>query len=686
MFLLIIATSARMLTQAARNGQFIPLVIDCYADQDTQQLAAVFRQVASLAKEDLQAACAFFKQQYGVNYCIYGSGFEAHADSLVFLAEHFSLIGNSPQTFLALHTKASFFNTLQQQQIPYPDVCFSPPLDSNTWLIKSQLGQGGIGVTFFSKQHLATKTEYYQRYIKGIPMSVLFVANGNQARIIGFNRQWTTPLNKQPFVFSGIIGSVFVSHSRRQAVHEWLQKLTRIYALQGLNSLDFIRADNHDYVLEINPRPPASMQLYQADLLAIHIQACFGHLEKLDTLSMRAAYQIVYAKQTRQLPAAMVWHENCVDIPSPGAIIRTGQPICSMISRGKNLHRLVRNLRLTEHFIFQQIQQPKIMEYTASINKLSQPLVRELIDNADKLRLKVQKLDNGCTVIDAGISVPGGLEAGRIITEICLGGLGTVSISHSTYTENWPLTVTVYSSNPLLACLGSQYAGWSLAHGKYYALGSGPARAMATKVKADVVMPVEELYKELAYQDSCDSTVLVIENDKLPPLEIVEKVATACGVTPENLTIIITPTSSLAGGVQVVGRVLEVALHKAHALHFPLENIVDGSGSAPICPPHPDFVQAMGRTNDAILFAGQVHLFVKGSDEEAEKLANALPSSTSKDYGKPFAQIFKEYQYDFFKIDPLLFSPASVIVTAVESGRSFRAGKLDNDLLNLSFA
>jgi methenyltetrahydromethanopterin cyclohydrolase len=325
------------------------------------------------------------------------------------------------------------------------------------------------------------------------------------------------------------------------------------------------------------------------------------------------------------------------------------------------------------------------MEYQASVNKLSQPLVQELLDNADKLRLGITKLANGSTIIDAGINVPGGLEAGRIITEICLGGMGTVTLSHSTYTDNWPLTVNVHTSNPVLACLGSQYAGWSLAHEKYYALGSGPARAMATKQKEGVTLPVEELYQELAYRDQNESTVLVIENDKLPPLEIVEKVAAACGVAGENLTIIVTPTSSLAGGVQVVGRVLEVAMHKAHALHFPLENIVDGCGSAPVCPPHPDFVQAMGRTNDAILFAGLVHLFVKGSDEAAEKLANELPSSTSKDYGKPFAQIFKEYKYDFFKIDAMLFSPASVIVTAVESGKSFRAGKLDNDLLNLSF-
>lgn len=325
------------------------------------------------------------------------------------------------------------------------------------------------------------------------------------------------------------------------------------------------------------------------------------------------------------------------------------------------------------------------MEYQASVNKLSQPLVNELLNNADKLRLKLHTLANGSTLIDAGIEALGGLEAGRIITEICLGGMGTVTLSQSTYTENWPLTVNVHASNPVLACLGSQYAGWSLAHEKYYALGSGPARALATKVKEGITLPVEELYQELDYRDQAEQTVLVIENDQLPPIEIVEKIASACGVAPEKLTIIVTPTSSLAGCVQVVGRVLEVAMHKAHALHFPLENIIDGSGSAPICPPHPNFVQAMGRTNDAILFAGLVHLFVKGSDESAEQLANQLPSSTSKDYGKPFAKVFKEYQYDFFKIDAMLFSPASVIVTAVDSGKSFRAGKLDNELLNLSF-
>jgi len=317
-----------------------------------------------------------------------------------------------------------------------------------------------------------------------------------------------------------------------------------------------------------------------------------------------------------------------------------------------------------------------VKQQQVSVNKHVFPLVESLIADADKLRIGIQRLDDGCTIVDAGIEAVGGLEAGRRIAEICMGGLGTVTLTHSPYTGRWPLTVNVHSTNPVISCLGSQYAGWSLSHEKFYALGSGPARALCLK---------EELYKDLGYADRADATCLVMEVDKVPPLPLVEKVAAACKVTPDGLTIILTPTSSLAGSLQVVARVLEVAMHKAHELHFPLAHIVDGSGSAPFCPPAPDFIKAMGRTNDSILFAGQVHLFVGGDDDAAEQLANQLPSSVSKDYGKPFAEIFMEYEYDFFKIDPMLFSPASVIVTAVESGNSFHAGHLDEALLEKSF-
>ncbi len=320
-------------------------------------------------------------------------------------------------------------------------------------------------------------------------------------------------------------------------------------------------------------------------------------------------------------------------------------------------------------------------QFKPSVNQLAAPIVERMIDNAEALRIGIEKLSNGTTVIDAGVKVPGGLEAGRLVGEICLGGLGEVHFSSSNNFNNWRTNIDVYTSNPVIACLASQYAGWSLSHGegkeKFMALGSGPARALGSN---------EPLFDELGYRDQSDTAIMVIEVDKNPPAELADEIAERCQVKVENLTIILTPTSSLAGGVQVVARSLETSLHKAHELHFPLDKIVDGFATAPVSPPHTDFVKAMGRTNDSILFGGEVHLFVDAENDEAEELAKNLPSSSSKDYGKPFADIFKDSGYDFYKIDPMLFSPAKVTVSSVKTGKSFHAGKLDEKLLDQSFS
>ncbi|MDH3693319.1 MAG: methenyltetrahydromethanopterin cyclohydrolase [Gammaproteobacteria bacterium] len=314
-----------------------------------------------------------------------------------------------------------------------------------------------------------------------------------------------------------------------------------------------------------------------------------------------------------------------------------------------------------------------------SVNACAEPLVRQLIDNASQLRVEVSQQDNGCTVVDAGIDAQGGLEAGVLIARICMADLGSVKLSTRSRFKRWPWHVEVTTSQPVTSCLASQYAGWGLdikGENKFFALGSGPARALALK---------ELLFKDLNYKDSAQSTCLVLETDKFPPEELAQKITHDCNVDNENLTLILTPTGSLAGVVQISARVVEVALHKTHELDFPLDNVVDGAGITPLPPPSKDSLQAMGRTNDTILFGGDVHLFVNGPDDDAQDLANRLPSSASRDYGKPFSEVFKEYDYDFFKVDPMLFSPARVSVTALQSGNTFVAGELNEALLERSF-
>ena len=313
-----------------------------------------------------------------------------------------------------------------------------------------------------------------------------------------------------------------------------------------------------------------------------------------------------------------------------------------------------------------------------SVNARAARIVEEIAGNAAALRCRVATGEAGERTIDPGATVPGGIEAGRRLAEVCLGGLGTVTITSASGLERWPLGVVVHSSNPVVACLGSQYAGWTISDeaSGFFALGSGPARALAR---------VEALYQEIGYSDHHSAAALVIEGDKAPPAAVAGSVAAACGIKAENLTVLYAPTGSLAGSLQIAARVLEVALHKAHALHFNLGNIVDGYGVAPIAPPVPDFVKAMGRTNDAIIYGGRIQLFVKGSDEEAQKLAEALPSSTSSAYGKPFAEIFSAVNGDFYKIDAMLFSPAAVTVSNLETGNSFQAGRLAPDIVDASF-
>jgi methenyltetrahydromethanopterin cyclohydrolase len=316
-----------------------------------------------------------------------------------------------------------------------------------------------------------------------------------------------------------------------------------------------------------------------------------------------------------------------------------------------------------------------------SVNRRAAELTAALSRDAAILKLSVTRGALGESLIDAGANERGGVEAGLRIAEVCMGGLGAVRLVPDNAIPRWPWTIAVSSSQPVIACLGSQYAGWSLTHGTgkdaFFALGSGPARALAQK---------EAVFKDIGYRDEADQATLVIESGRPPPPEIVEKVAGDCGVEPSALTVIYAPTQSLAGAAQVVARVLEVALHKAHELKFPLARIVDGMGAAPLCPPHPDFVSAMGRTNDAIIYGGRVQLFVTGPIAEAKSLAEALPSRASRDFGAPFAEIFKRFKGDFYAIDPMLFSPAEVIVTAIEGGKSFHSGAVHHELLDASFA
>jgi methenyltetrahydromethanopterin cyclohydrolase len=304
-----------------------------------------------------------------------------------------------------------------------------------------------------------------------------------------------------------------------------------------------------------------------------------------------------------------------------------------------------------------------------SVNARAVLFAEQMIAEANALGVRALTLPNGAQVIDA---TDGGLRAGKLFAEACAGGLGEVTFTSLDFGQFWLPGVSVSVERPAVACMASQYAGWAIKVDKFFAIGSGPARALSL---------VEELYQKLSYQDESDVAVIALEGRKLPTEEAADYIAEKCGVSPEKLYILIAPTASVVGSVQVAARVVETGMHKMTELGFDIERVSSGYGTCPIAPVAEDDLKAIGRTNDCVLYGGRAFYTVRTEDAEIEQVIERIPSSASRDYGRPFYEIFKAYEGDFYRIDPFLFSPAEVFVNNLTSGRTYHTGGLNVEVL-----
>jgi methenyltetrahydromethanopterin cyclohydrolase len=306
-----------------------------------------------------------------------------------------------------------------------------------------------------------------------------------------------------------------------------------------------------------------------------------------------------------------------------------------------------------------------------TLNERASRVADEMERRAEELRIAVSRV-GGARIIDCGGAVTGSLAAGLGLARTCLADLADVVFVQSPF--GGP-AVQVTTDEPVRACLASQYAGWQVQVDKFFAMGSGPMRALSAR---------EEIFQHIPGKEESPVAVGVLETRKHPTEEIITNIVTKLPASAESLTLLVAPASSLAGTVQVVARSLETALHKLHELKFDVTQVVSGYGVAPLPPVAKDELAAIGRTNDAILYGGSVTLWVRADDELLEAIGPKVPSSASKDHGEPFAEIYKRYG-DFYKIDPLLFSPAEVEFRNLKSGRCHRFGKLEPGLLRKSY-
>ncbi|HKI39762.1 MAG TPA: methenyltetrahydromethanopterin cyclohydrolase [Mycobacterium sp.] len=313
---------------------------------------------------------------------------------------------------------------------------------------------------------------------------------------------------------------------------------------------------------------------------------------------------------------------------------------------------------------------------TMSLNCRALEAVEALLAHAEERRVAVHLVEGGGRYVDCGIERRGGILAGIELARICLGGLAEVSIVPGESGGIAVPLVQVVTDHPAQACLASQYAGWALKDGKFFAMGSGPMRAAAGS---------EAIYDVVGFRETAVAVVGVVETRKPPTPAIMARIAAACRVEPTAVTLLAAPTASLAGGVQIVARSVETALHKLAELEFELSRIVSAHGTAPLPPVAASDLAAIGRTNDAVLYGGRVILAVTGDDVSLEAIGPQVPSSASHDHGEPFAAIFARYNNDFYAVDPHLFSPAEIVFQNVETGKVHAYGRVADDVVAQSF-
>ncbi|MEM9364525.1 MAG: methenyltetrahydromethanopterin cyclohydrolase [Planctomycetota bacterium] len=283
----------------------------------------------------------------------------------------------------------------------------------------------------------------------------------------------------------------------------------------------------------------------------------------------------------------------------------------------------------------------------------------------------------GARVVDAGVKASGSVSAGLYLARLCMADLADIRLNNAP--SDWPVhdLVSVITDHPLQACLAAQYAGWPLGVDDYFAMASGPMRSLRGR---------EEMLEHLNLIVPADDTVSavgVLESDSMPTRAAIEAICDQTGVRPERVCLGVAPSSSIAGSIQVVARCIETAMHKLHALDFDVAQVLSATGHAPLpVPAKPgDMVEGIGRTNDAILYGGAVTMWVDCDDDLIAHVIEQVPSLASSDHGRRFADVFRAYDHDFYKVDPMLFSPAKITLNSLQTGKSFTAGDYRLDLL-----
>ena len=336
---LIAAASGRALAASARRGGYRPLVADYFGDQDTLAVADAHQRVADglatgMTRDALLPALEALARGRTPIGVVCGSGFEDRPDLLAAIAQRWPLIGNAPEVIARIKHPNDFAALCRTCSIPHPDIAFERPTDPDDWLMKRCGGAGGLHVAPVAA-NTTPPGRYFQRRVPGTPVSAMILADGSHAAVLGFSTQWASPTPAQPYRFGGAVAPADIAPATADLLTDAVRRLVAAVPLVGLNSADFLVADDRFWLLEINPRPGATLDIFAPDdrsLFALHVDACRGvRAPELARPTRARASAIVYAEQDIRV-GALDWPDWTADRPHAGSVVNAGEPLCTVLA------------------------------------------------------------------------------------------------------------------------------------------------------------------------------------------------------------------------------------------------------------------------------------------------------------------------------------------------------------------
>lgn len=338
---LIAAVAGRALAASARRGGYAPLVADCFGDQDTIAAAHAHVRLSGGAARAMRSddvidaleSLATVQEPAGV---VCGTGFEDCPGLLAAIARRWRLFGNGPDVVARIKDPLAFAKLCRDCEVPHPKTSLTRPDDPTGWLMKRRGGAGGHHIRAATHADTAADGFYFQRRVEGRPVSALVLADGRRAMVLGFSAQWSSPAPHRPFRYGGAVQPAAIKPAAAAAMSAAVQRLAPTMSLVGLNSADFLIGENGIQLLEINPRPGATLDIFEPSgnsIFAMHIAACEGILPaRAPSYEQAKASAIVYAEREVVALSARGWPAWTADRPVAGACFAAGDPLCTVLA------------------------------------------------------------------------------------------------------------------------------------------------------------------------------------------------------------------------------------------------------------------------------------------------------------------------------------------------------------------